>query len=263
MDPNLSFEELLTGVSFASAGSGFDPLTPLISGVFPIPKQMEYFRECKKRLESVIGKQRTEEHIKKAVFFISAGTNDFVVNYFTIPIRRRSYTTLSYHHFLMQHIKQFIQDLWSEGARNIAVAGLPPMGCLPVVITINSENAFLQRECIEKFSSAARDYNLILQNELHFMQTNLSNSRAKLTYIDTYGPLAYMIQGQGKFGFDKVDCGCCGSGYIEASFLCNGNSYVCSNASKYVFFDSIHPTEMAYYTMFKASRATIDHIINH
>lgn len=28
LDPNLRIEELMTGVSFASAGSGFDPLTP-------------------------------------------------------------------------------------------------------------------------------------------------------------------------------------------------------------------------------------------
>lgn len=31
LDPNLSMEDLMTGVSFASAGSGFDPLTPRIS----------------------------------------------------------------------------------------------------------------------------------------------------------------------------------------------------------------------------------------
>lgn len=32
LDPNLTnIEELMTGVSFASAGSGFDPLTPTIS----------------------------------------------------------------------------------------------------------------------------------------------------------------------------------------------------------------------------------------
>lgn len=31
LDPTLSMEELMTGVSFASAGSGFDPLTPRIS----------------------------------------------------------------------------------------------------------------------------------------------------------------------------------------------------------------------------------------
>ena len=31
LDPSLSIEELMTGVGFASAGSGFDPLTPQIT----------------------------------------------------------------------------------------------------------------------------------------------------------------------------------------------------------------------------------------
>jgi len=30
LDPNLSDKEIVTGVSFASAGSGFDPLTPTL-----------------------------------------------------------------------------------------------------------------------------------------------------------------------------------------------------------------------------------------
>lgn len=31
LDPTLSMNELITGVSFASAGTGYDPLTPTIS----------------------------------------------------------------------------------------------------------------------------------------------------------------------------------------------------------------------------------------
>lgn len=31
LDPELNIQELMTGVSFASAGSGFDPLTAKIS----------------------------------------------------------------------------------------------------------------------------------------------------------------------------------------------------------------------------------------
>lgn len=31
LDPNLSIQDLMTGVSFASAGTGFDPVTPKIS----------------------------------------------------------------------------------------------------------------------------------------------------------------------------------------------------------------------------------------
>lgn len=63
-------------------------------------------------------------------------------------------------------------------------------------------------------------------------------------------------------GFDAVDRGCCGSGYIEATFLCNGVSYVCSDPSKFVFWDSIHPTEKAYYDLFMAARPKIDALIN-
>jgi hypothetical protein len=70
---------------------------------------VEYFKECKIKLESVLGKQGTENHIKKAVFFISAGTNDFALNYFTLPIRRKSFTLLGYQQFLIQHVKEFIQ----------------------------------------------------------------------------------------------------------------------------------------------------------
>lgn len=74
-----------------------------------IPKQVEYFKEYRKRLELAIGKERTDNLIKKAIFVISAGTNDLVVNYFTLPVRRKSYTISGYQHFLMQHVEQLIQ----------------------------------------------------------------------------------------------------------------------------------------------------------
>ncbi|KAI5386759.1 hypothetical protein KIW84_073057 [Lathyrus oleraceus] len=109
LDPNLSDEELITGVSFASAGSGFDPLTPTLTNVVPISKQLEYFKQYKNRLESKLGKQVTENHMNNAIFIISAGTNDFVVNYFMMPIRRRSYNVADYGHFLLQHVKDFMQ----------------------------------------------------------------------------------------------------------------------------------------------------------
>ncbi|KAG4955983.1 hypothetical protein JHK85_042363 [Glycine max] len=264
LDPNLRIEELMTGVSFASAGSGFDPLTPSMTNVIPIEKQLEYFRECRKRMEDALGKRRIENHVKNAAFFISAGTNDFVLNYFALPVRRKSHSILAYQQFLIQHVKQFIQDLLVEGARKIAITGVPPMGCLPLMITLNSPNAFFQRGCIDKYSSIARDYNLLLQHELHGMQLqlNMSTPDAKIYYVDTYKPIADMIQARKRFGFDEVDSGCCGSGYIEASILCNKLSNVCLDPSKYVFWDSIHPTEKTYHNIFLAGLSTIDFIAN-
>ncbi|KAE8732715.1 GDSL esterase/lipase [Hibiscus syriacus] len=262
LDPNLSIEDLMTGVSFASAGTGLDPLTAQISSVISLPKQLDYFKEYKKRLQSAIGKERMESIIKDGVFLISCGTNDFVVNYFTLPIRRKKYTVSGYQQFVLHNLKQLLQvesimvapavpqkqpplDLWDEGARRIAVTGLPPMGCLPVVITLNSGNAILERGCIEKFSRTGMEYNQMLQIELNSMQGRYAHLGAKITYVDIFTPLVDMIQGLGKHEFDEVSHGCCGSGFLEAGFLCNPESFVCFDASIW-FFRFNYPTEKTY-----------------
>ncbi|KAH7838129.1 hypothetical protein Vadar_022390 [Vaccinium darrowii] len=259
LDPTLGIEELMTGVSFASAGSGFDPLTPRISNVISLSQQLEYFKEYQKRVEVVIGKKRTKKLVKNALYIVSAGTNDFVVNYFTVPIRRRKYNLPSYMEFLLQLIQEFMQGLVEQGARRIGVVGLPPMGCLPIVITLNSDNAILQRGCLDFFSSVARQQNLMLQTQLNAIQYNYSNYGVRIVYIDAYGPLSDMITL--KFDFDEVSSGCCGTGLLETIFLCNPDSYVCSDASKYVFWDSIHPTEKAYKLLFDAAKPYIDFLI--
>ncbi|KAG6691197.1 hypothetical protein I3842_10G053700 [Carya illinoinensis] len=250
LDPTLSMRELMTGVSFASAGTGYDPLTPMLTNVIPISKQLEYFRDYKKRLESATGKRRTKNLINNALFVVSA------------------VTVSSYQQFLLQHCKELIQGLWDEGARKILLAGLPTLGCLPAVITLFSNSStvihdHLQRRCLEQYSSVARDYNRLLQNDLNFMQLSLASQGARIFYLDIYEPLIHMIEEHESFGFDETNVGCCGTGYLEASFLCNSNSYVCSDASRYVFWDSLHPTEKAYYNVFNGTiRPIIDLIIN-
>lgn len=48
-------------------------------------------------------------------------------------------------------------------------------------------------------------------------------------------------------GFAEASRGCCGTGTVETtSLLCNQNSLgTCSNATQYVFWDSVHPSEAA------------------
>ena len=81
----------------------------LSQNVIPMSKQLDYFREYKKKIEPAIGNQGIENHINNAMFVISAGTNDFVVNYYTVPVRRQSYNVSSYQQFLLQQVKEFIQ----------------------------------------------------------------------------------------------------------------------------------------------------------
>lgn len=47
--------------------------------------------------------------------------------------------------------------------------------------------------------------------------------------------------------FEVATNGCCGTGLLEVSILCNSvTSFVCANVSDHVFWDSYHPTERAY-----------------
>ncbi|GFP97560.1 GDSL esterase/lipase at5g45960 [Phtheirospermum japonicum] len=144
LDPSLSIEELKTGVSFASAGSGYDSLTASLSNVIPMSKQLGNLKEYRTKLEKAFGKDKTNELINNALFVVSAGTNDFVVNYFSFPIRRMNYTILTYMDFVLQETRHFLQGLMDQGVRRIGVVGLPPMGCLPVVINLYSEDPIVK-----------------------------------------------------------------------------------------------------------------------
>jgi len=44
-------------------------------------------------------------------------------------------------------------------------------------------------------------------------------------------------------GFKETNKGCCGTGIFEVTPLCNELTPVCDDASKYVFWDSVHPSE--------------------
>ncbi|CAA0817841.1 GDSL esterase/lipase [Striga hermonthica] len=260
LDPNLSIEELMTGVSFASAGSGYDPLTPVISSVISFSEQLEHFKSYRAKLETALGKDRTMEIVKNALFLVSAGTNDFVVNYFSVPIRRNNYTISKYTSFVLQEARQVLQGLVDQGATRIGVVGLPPMGCLPIVITLFSEDPIANRECITKFSSIARDYNSMLQNELNDMQKKLQPSGSRIAYVDIFGPLEEMTLGN-KYDFEEVRKGCCGTGLLEASYMCNSKSLVCEDVNEYVFWDAIHPTEKTYFLLFQEFRPLIDSLV--
>jgi len=49
-----------------------------------------------------------------------------------------------------------------------------------------------------------------------------------------------------KTGFKETKKGCCGTGYLETTFMCNPLTKTCPNHSDHLFWDSIHPSEAAY-----------------
>ncbi|XP_078162296.1 GDSL esterase/lipase At5g42170-like isoform X2 [Carex rostrata] len=164
LDPELSDEDLLTGVSFASGGAGFD------------------------------------------------------------------------------NISAKIANLYDLGARNIAVVGVPPLGCVPAVRTLRGG---ITRECVDIYNEATLLFNTELSAEMTRLAPELPGS--KIIYMDVYSILLDLIMNSSHYGFDEVTRGCCGTGEIEATLLCNEISpCTCEDASKYLFWDAFHPTERGY-----------------
>jgi hypothetical protein len=47
-------------------------------------------------------------------------------------------------------------------------------------------------------------------------------------------------------GFVETKRGCCGTGFFETGEACNHKTPMCENASQFLFWDCIHPSQAAY-----------------
>ncbi|XVE79863.1 hypothetical protein DITRI_Ditri14bG0091200 [Diplodiscus trichospermus] len=243
LDPNTSDNDIRTGVSFASAGSGYDNLTTVASNVIPVSRQLDIFKTYIAKLSRVVGNTEAKNIIGNSLVLVSAGTNDFGFNYYLLPVRRAQFDVSRYQDFLQNALQNYIKEIYNQGCRTFVIAGLPPMGCLPVLITTRLRPP-LDRTCLEDFNADARSYNQKLVKLLPRLQASLPGSR--ILYADVYTPLIDMVQNPQKFGFTTVNRGCCGTGLVEASFLCNPATPTCGRPSQFLFWDSIHPTEATY-----------------
>ncbi|CAN6482709.1 unnamed protein product [Victoria cruziana] len=248
LDPALSLEEMVSGVSFACAGTGYDPLTAAVLNVISVPQQLQLMRQLLGRVEATMGAAMAANVTQNAVFLISAGSNDFLVNYYNLPLRRYTFTVDQYQDYLIDHLLDVLEGLYRLGARRFIITSLAPLGCLPAEMTRDLSDALL-RNCIDNLNSAATGYNLKLQNALATIRRSRFTG-AKFAYADAYNPILDMIQNPDKYGFLEVKRGCCGTGLFEIGYSCNPYTPICTDRSSYVFWDAIHPTQQTYDILF-------------
>ncbi|KAD5960293.1 hypothetical protein E3N88_11765 [Mikania micrantha] len=241
LDPSIDDKEYLTGVSFASGGSGYDPQTPKIVAVFSFVDQLKQFKEYIQKLKDLVGEERTQYILANSLFIVVAGSDDLANTYFTIGIRRLQYDVATYADLLVSSASNFIKDIYELGARKIGVFGAPPIGCLPSQRTLDGGGL---RLCVEEYNQAAQLYNKKLQPEIEYLNSTLARSR--IVFIDIYNPLLAIIENPLQYGLEVVDRGCCGTGNVEVAVLCNKLVPTCLDDSKYLFWDSYHPTNKGY-----------------
>lgn len=242
LDPNLQLSDLLTGVSFASGEVGYDPSSAKLANVLSLEDQLKLFKEYINKLKAAVGENTTNTIISQSLYLVCAGSNDITNTFITWPFRRHQPDISTYTSSMVKWASSFVQELYALGARRIGVTSAPPCGCLPSQRTFHGG---LLRACVEEENQASILYNDKLFSELRSLNQKLTNSR--IVYLDNYNPLLNLINNPSQSGFEVVDRGCCGTGNLEVSVICASVGFAtCKDASKYIFWDSFHPTETTY-----------------
>ncbi|CAI9787808.1 unnamed protein product [Fraxinus pennsylvanica] len=236
LDPAYTIEDFVSGVSFASAGTGFDSATSTVLSVIPLWQELEYYKEYKGRLEDYLGNKKAKKILTEALYIISMGTNDFLENYYVLPIRYFEFSPNDYQKFLVDIARSFITDIYHLGARKISLTGLPPMGCLPLQRTLQGGN------CEAMYNHVAMEFNKKLKALVETLNDELSG--IQLVFSNPYHVFSKIIQDPRSFGFQTAVTACCGTGTFEMGYQCNEfTPFTCTDANQYVFWDSFHPTE--------------------
>ncbi|CAE6021354.1 unnamed protein product [Arabidopsis arenosa] len=197
LQPNISDQDIVTGVCFASAGAGYDDRTSLSSKAIPVSQQPSMFKNYIARLKGIVGDKKAMEIINNALVVISAGPNDFILNFYDIPTRRLEYPTIyGYQEFVLKRLDGFVRKL---------VKKLPEI------------------------------------------EASLPGS--KFLYANVYDPLMDMIQNPSKYGFKETKKGCCGTGYLETTFMCNPLTKTCPNHSDHLFGTQFIPQKLLTITL--------------
>ncbi|XP_065855486.1 GDSL esterase/lipase At5g03820-like [Euphorbia lathyris] len=233
---------ILTGVNFASAASGFYDGTSRLYSAVSLTQQLNNYKEYQTRVVSMVGQAKAKDMFSAGIHLLSAGSSDFVQNYYINPVLNRIYPVDRFSDNLMTYYSTFIQNLYNLGARRIGVTNLPPTGCLPAAITLFGGGG--SNQCVERLNNDAISFNAKLKTTSESLKSSLPG--LKLVVFDIYQPLMDMVMKPSDNGFLEARRSCCGTGTLETSVLCNARALgTCSNATSYVFWDGFHPSEAA------------------
>ncbi|XP_057443335.1 GDSL esterase/lipase At5g33370-like [Lotus japonicus] len=252
LSPSLTGDKLLVGANFASAGIGILNDTGIqFVNVIRMYRQLEYFQEYQRRLSGLIGASQAKRRVNEALVLITCGGNDFVNNYYLVPVSARSqqYPLPAYVKFLISEYKKVLQKLYNLGARRVLVTGTGPLGCVPSELAQRGTNG----QCSGELQRAASLFNPQLESML--LALNRKFGRNVFIAANTGKSHNNFISNPAQFGFSTAKVACCGQGPYNGIGLCTALSNLCPNRDLHAFWDAFHPSE-------KANRLIVEDIMS-
>ncbi|XP_076892508.1 GDSL esterase/lipase At3g48460-like [Bidens hawaiensis] len=222
-----------------------------------IMTEMDWYKKYQiEHLCKGLDKKQCEEKIKTVLFWVGEiGLNDFTRAVGSkIPLQTIARSSVTY-------TSELIRTLIRNGAKNIVVQGLPPLGCLPMDISLTPISLRDRSGCSLIINSAVIIHNQILQAKLELYRKLYPD--VTIIYADSWKAYYEIVNNPQKYKIQEVRKTCCGSSmkpedmnFNMQSFCGSSGATVCSDPSQYVSWDGIHPTETMNYHM---TEQYIDH----
>ncbi|PUZ73760.1 hypothetical protein GQ55_1G013500 [Panicum hallii var. hallii] len=223
-----------TGANFASGGSGLLDSTHLANSVL---RKKKAFSKCRLRLplwytsnlkdqmSTRLGTARVSAWalLSKSIFLVSAGAND-AFDFFSQNRSLDSTVIQQFSEAMISTYDSHVKTLYNLGARKFAVINVPLIGCYPYLRSQNPSG-----ECVDALNQLAKSLN----DGIRELFSNLSSEMHELL-ATSFSRL------------EEVKSACCVGGRFNAERGCIPSSNCCSDRSKYLFWDLVHPTQATY-----------------
>ncbi|TVU49698.1 hypothetical protein EJB05_01024, partial [Eragrostis curvula] len=240
LTPLSNLDDLLrgrVGANYASGGSGILDITGI--GTITLREQVQLFAETKHKIirAGLVGREGLEDLLARSLFVISSGGNDFDAFDYGVPASEAPEFIAGMVATYIKHIK----ELYTLGARKLAILDMVPVGCLPSQRAITANG-----DCDADGNKMAEMFNDGLRAE---MEKAVAASMPDLRYsiASLYNVLSDMIADPALAGLHEVENACCGGGKFNGEVNCiAGITFLCTDRDEYLFWDKVHGTQAAY-----------------
>ncbi|XP_025804783.1 GDSL esterase/lipase At5g55050-like [Panicum hallii] len=203
-------------------------------------QQIEYFSDLKDQMSTRLGTARVSAWalLSKSIFLVSAGAND-AFDFFSQNRSPDSTAIQQFSEAMISTYDSHVKTLYNLGARKFAVINVPLIGCYPYLRSQNPSG-----ECVDALNQLAKSLN----DGIRELFSNLSSEMQGMKYSisSAYELVSSLIKNPHAAGLEEVKSACCGGGRFNAERGCIPNSNCCSDRSKYLFWDLVHPTQATY-----------------
>ncbi|KAJ8770884.1 hypothetical protein K2173_021799 [Erythroxylum novogranatense] len=231
-------KDMLIGVNYASGSSGIRSETGSHLGArYAMEAQLQHHQRTVSRIGEVLASGNSsaaKDHLSKCLYSVAMGDNDYVNNYFKPKFYSTSkkYTPEQYASVLVQEYELQLRTLHDHGARKIALIGIGPLGCAPVVV--RKSTGTNGSSYVDEVNNSLQIFNSKLRPLVDKLNKALAN--AKFIYLDAFKIYSSLFS-----GFKVTNASCCE--VIPGTPACIPLLTACTDRGNHFWWDALHPSE--------------------